>query len=206
MKEKSQPIEKPKFHINILIKHMLPETTELIVREKKTIYYHKNNNIDCYLLIDGEVLILSLTDRSIIARVKAPFIFGLGAIDHNACLQTLTESTFAVLPTVRAHKIIQESNLWEHMYYFFRRIAVFSHQRTQALKQPKARQIILAVLRNLQSEPAEKIRNTNVLLYIQENTPLSRSRIYSILTELKAEGIITIRNGRLIRSDITDSD
>ncbi|EMV8528221.1 helix-turn-helix domain-containing protein [Salmonella enterica] len=199
VENKQRFIGKPLIHINTLIKHFSAETTRIVVQENKIIYYNKNNKMDCYLLVDGEVIIKTLTDRTIVARVQAPFIFGPG-IDQNACLHTLVESTFEVLPTERAQSIIREDNLWEHMYYFFRWIASLTHQRVQVLKRPTSRQIILALLNNLQSDPSKLKKNISITRYIQENTSLSRSSIYNVIKELKEEGVISIRNGRLISS------
>jgi hypothetical protein len=197
MKNRSHEIKKPLEHINKLICHFSPAATRKVVPEHKKIYYNKNKHQNCYLLIDGECAIRSLTDHKIIATIRAPFILGFG-IDANTYLQTLTESVFDILPVARAQEIIDQEQLWEPMFHFYRRVAAFLYQRAQALNRPNSRQVVLSLLENLNNEPDHYKFTASVIHYIQSNSALSRSSIYNIISQLKNEGLITIKNGRLI--------
>lgn len=153
--------------------------------------------MNCYLLIDGEVLIKTLNDHKTIVRIRAPFIFGLG-LEHDTYLQTQVESTFRVLPVEEAIKVIREKQLWESLFYFYRRIASFAYERLRSLNKPSSKQIVVAILHHLMSEPSDSRHTISIVQYVQENSSLSRSSIYKIISELKSCGDTSVRNGMLL--------
>lgn len=190
--------EKPFDSFKVIFGLLSKETTTKIVRENKLVYYNKNNKSDCYLLVDGEVIIKSLIENKTLGYLKAPFLFGLG-IDPNKYLQTISESTFKVLSTERTSEIIRDNNLWEHIYYIYRWEASLAYNSFSAINHSTSSEIILSLLRNFLLQDPEIRLTIPVVRYLQDNSSLSRSSIYKIISSLKENGTIVVRNGVLIR-------
>lgn len=190
--------EKPFDSFKVIFGLLSREATTKIVRENRIVYYNKNNMSDCYLLTDGEVTIKSLVGNKTLGNAKAPFLLGF-SVDQNNYLQTISESTFKVISTKRTSEIIRENNLWEHFYYISRWESILAYKKLCAINHSSSREIILSLLRNFLQQDPEVRLTIPVVRYLQDNSSLSRSSIYNIISSLKENGSIVVRNGVLIR-------
>ncbi|RFU90776.1 MULTISPECIES: helix-turn-helix domain-containing protein [Citrobacter] len=188
--------EKPIMHITAIIDAMLPHSKQSVFVRNSKIYFNDDNN--CYLMTEGEAVICSVTSQKIIARVDAPFIFGLN-MNQDIYLQTTSETIFNIIPATTMMSIIKEKNLWEHMYYILRRYAYYVFRRERILNASSAYQIISALLHSLDEERDDVRYTTPVVTYIQDNSSLSRSAIYNIISELKNGQYIEVKRGILIK-------
>ncbi|EMK1730709.1 helix-turn-helix domain-containing protein [Salmonella enterica] len=188
--------EKPIKHISAIIDAMLHSSKQSVFVKNSKIYF--NSDDFCYLMIDGEAVIRSTTTQKIIARVDAPFIFGLN-MNEDIYLQTTSEAIFNIIPSATMMLIIKEKNLWEHMYYILRRYTHFVFKRERILNAPSAYQIISALLHSLEEERDDVRYTTPIVTYIQDNSSLSRSAIYNIISELKNGQYIEAKRGILIK-------
>lgn len=190
--------EKPLVHINELLSAMASSSKEMTVAKNKVVYINRNNGGFCYLLLDGVVVMKSFSEHKIIGRAVAPFFLGF-LLDENSYLQTLSECTFNVIESELAVDIIRKENLWEHLYYVFRRVAMYLYKKERSLSEPTAHHQIHALLKMLSQESDEIRYVTPVVQYIQENSSLSRSTIFKVLAELKMTDEIEVQRGILIK-------
>ena len=190
--------EKPIVHINGLFSAMASSSKELTVAKNKIVYINRNNSELCYLLLDGVVVMKSLKDHKVIGRATAPFFFGFN-IGTDGYLQTMSEVTFNVIESKLASDIIKKENLWEHLYFVFRRIAIYLYKKERSLNEPSAHDQIHALLKILSEENDEIRYVTPVIQYVQENSSLSRSTIFKVLAELKTSKTIDVQRGILIK-------
>lgn len=188
--------EKPIMHITAIIDAMLPHSKQSVFVKNSKIYF--NDGDYCYLMTEGEAVICSVTSQKIIARVDVPFIFGFGFF-QGSYLQTTAESIINIIPSVTMLSVIRERNLWEHMYYNSRRSTYVAYKRERILNASSAYQIISALLCALDEERDDVRYTTPVVTYIQDNSSLSRSAIYNIISELKNGQYIEVKRGILIK-------
>ncbi len=190
--------EKPLDSFKAIFELLSRETTPKIVRENRVLYYNKNNMSDCFLLVDGEVTIKSRVGNKTVGNVKAPFFFGL-SVDSNNYLQTISESTFGVISTKRTNEIIRDNNLWEYLYYIYRWETTLIFKKLSAINHSTSREIIFSLLQHFMLQDPEVRLTIPVIRYLQDNSSLSRSSIYNIISSLKENGTIVVRNGMLTR-------
>ncbi|EMK1730708.1 helix-turn-helix domain-containing protein [Salmonella enterica] len=188
---------KPTEIIQKIINACASASNKKIVNENETIHFNNKNNNECYLLISGEVTIRKNGTGKMITRIKSPYIFGFNYYP-DSYIHTFSDAEFYVLPSNKAVDIIENKKLWKEMYYISNWYANRCYTMIHILNQKSSKMIILNLLKKLYLEPIEYRYTITALQYVQENSALSRSCIYSTLAQLGREGTIFIRRGVLI--------
>ncbi|SXD70205.1 Crp/Fnr family transcriptional regulator [Klebsiella variicola] len=93
--------------------------------------------------------------------------------------------------------ILNEQNLWRHVTHILAQRLMVLSIREQELMGVDSYLMVRTLLTELADYPESYRRQINVLSFIQRRTNLSRSRIMSILSELRKGDYITIHRGVL---------
>jgi len=202
----NQPLSnttKPILAIQKLIDALLPHAhIKVSPSHRRFCHLNSKGNI-CYLIHDGCIQLHRTLDGMVLSSVKAPMILGLsnelipGAEDFFFTTETVT--TFSVISSFEAARIVNDQGLWQYMSifqaYVMRHLTVLNTKLTALSAYEMTRNQLI----NLMSEPEEIRCNITAVQYIQEHTKLSRSGVMRMLAHLKAGDYITLEKGCLMQ-------
>lgn len=94
--------------------------------------------------------------------------------------------------------ILNEQNLWRHVTHILAQRLMVLSMREQELIGVDSYLMVRTLLMELADYPENYRKKINVLNFIHRRTNLSRSRIMSILSELRKGDYITIHRGVLV--------
>lgn len=173
-------------------------------------YYHfplAQSESGFILLEEGVASVCFAENQLVISTVLAPAILGL--IDNYGVFNGLPDirhsSLFAEtdlsgrwIAHQAAVNILNEKNLWQEMAHILTQRLMVLSMRERELLGVDSYQMVRILLMELAVYSETYRRQINVLRFIQRRTDLSRSRIMSILSELRKGGYIIIHRGVLM--------
>ena len=173
-------------------------------------YYHfplAQSESGFILLEEGVASVCFAENQLVISTVLAPAILGL--IDNYGVFNGLPDirhsSLFAEtdlsgrwIAHQAAVNILNEKNLWQEMAHILTQRLMVLSMRERELLGGDSYQMVRILLMELAVYSETYRRQINVLRFIQRRTNLSRSRIMSILSELRKGGYIIIHRGVLM--------
>lgn len=173
-------------------------------------YYHfplAQSESGFILLEEGVASVCFAENQLVISTVLAPAILGL--IDNYGVFNGLPDirhsSLFAEtdlsgrwIAHQAAVNILNEKNLWQEMAHILTQRLMVLSMRERELLGVDSYQMVRILLMELAVYSETYRRQINVLRFIQRRTNLSRSRIMSILSELRKGGYIIIHRGVLM--------
>lgn len=173
-------------------------------------YYHfplAQSESGFILLEEGVASVCFAENQLVISTILAPAILGL--IDNYGVFNGLPDirhsSLFAEtdlsgrwIAHQAAVNILNEKNLWQEMAHILTQRLMVLSMREQELLGVDSYQMVRILLMELAVYSETYRRQINVLRFIQRRTNLSRSRIMSILSELRKGGYIIIHRGVLM--------
>ena len=146
-------------------------------------------------------------NQLVISTILAPAILGLidnygvfnGLPDKRHCsLFAETDLSGRWIAHQAAVNILNEKNLWQEMAHILTQRLMVLSMRERELLGVDSYQMVRILLMELAVYSETYRRQINVLRFIQRRTNLSRSRIMSILSELRKGGYIIIHRGVLM--------
>ncbi|MCB3855466.1 helix-turn-helix domain-containing protein [Klebsiella quasipneumoniae] len=173
-------------------------------------YYHfplAQSESGFILLEEGVASVCFAENQLVISTVLAPAILGLidnygvfnGLPDKRHCsLFAETDLSGRWIAHQAAVNILNEKNLWQEMAHILTQRLMVLSMRGRELLGVDSYQMVRILLMELAVYSETYRRQINVLRFIQRRTNLSRSRIMSILSELRKGGYITIHRGVLM--------
>ena len=173
-------------------------------------YYHfplAQSESGFILLEEGVASVCFAENQLVISTILAPAILGL--IDNYGVFNGLPDirhsSLFAEtdlsgrwIAHQAAVNILNEKNLWQEMAHILTQRLMVLSMRERELLGVDSYQMVRILLMELAVYSETYRRQINVLRFIQRRTNLSRSRIMSILSELRKGGYIIIHRGVLM--------
>ena len=173
-------------------------------------YYHfplAQSESGFILLEEGVASVCFAENQLVISTVLAPALLGL--IDNYGVFNGLPDirhsSLFAEtdlsgrwIAHQAAVNILNEKNLWQEMAHILTQRLMVLSMRERELLGVDSYQMVRILLMELAVYSETYRRQINVLRFIQRRTNLSRSRIMSILSELRKGGYIIIHRGVLM--------
>ncbi|EPY7205971.1 helix-turn-helix domain-containing protein [Klebsiella quasipneumoniae] len=173
-------------------------------------YYHfplAQSESGLILLEEGVASVCFAENQLVISTILAPAILGLidnygvfnGLPDKRHCsLFAETDLSGRWIAHQAAVNILNEKNLWQEMAHILTQRLMVLSMREQELLGVDSYQMVRILLMELAVYSETYRRQINVLRFIQRRTNLSRSRIMSILSELRKGGYIIIHRGVLM--------
>lgn len=173
-------------------------------------YYHfplAQSESGFILLEEGVASVCFAENQLVISTVLAPAILGLidnygvfnGLPDKRHCsLFAETDLSGRWIAHQAAVNILNEKNLWQEMAHILTQRLMVLSMREQELLGVDSYQMVRILLMELAVYSETYRRQINVLRFIQRRINLSRSRIMSILSELRKGGYIIIHRGVLM--------
>lgn len=202
MKELIVKSIKPTHEIERLIAALVPFAEIRDSLPNKKISYLKQNKDNAYLILEGFVNIHRLQDGMIMCTAEAPVILGLVnkmlESSDEFYFSTKTRVVIGLIPWGIVKDILDKEGLWECYSTYLTYIVKYMSVHSSKITALSAYEVIRNQLTNLANEPNEFRLTTNAMQYIQERSRLSRSRIMSVLSQLRKGGYIVIEDGVLI--------
>ncbi|HCI6673228.1 TPA: helix-turn-helix domain-containing protein [Klebsiella quasipneumoniae] len=173
-------------------------------------YYHfplAQSESGFILLEEGVASVCFAENQLVISTILAPAILGLidnygvfnGLPDKRHCsLFAETDLSGRWIAHQAAVNILNEKNLWQEMAHILTQRLMVLSMREQELLGVDSYQMVRILLMELAVYSETYRRQINVLRFIQRRTNLSRSRIMSILSELRKGGYIIVHRGVLM--------
>lgn len=173
-------------------------------------YYHfplAQSESGFILLEEGVASVCFAENQLVISTILAPAILGLidnygvfnGLLDKRHCsLFAETDLSGRWIAHQAAVNILNEKNLWQEMAHILTQRLMVLSMRERELLGVDSYQMVRILLMELAVYSETYRRQINVLRFIQRRTNLSRSRIMSILSELRKGGYIIIHRGVLM--------
>ncbi|CAM6256069.1 helix-turn-helix domain-containing protein [Citrobacter sedlakii] len=153
-----------------------------------------------FLLHEGLVAAYRSSDQLLIKYIKAPMIIGMNTfVNTNAdiFLKAYNNIRYEIIPSQYVLEIIDKNNLWKEVSYVYMYVIkqlLHAHKASAGLS---TYELIRLNLLAFMEEDEDLRLNINVSDYIQEKTRISRSRIMTILGDLRTGGFIEIKRGIL---------
>ncbi|EJR0356443.1 helix-turn-helix domain-containing protein [Klebsiella quasipneumoniae] len=199
---------KPLTAVESLLSAFRPVSTPFELAQSN--YYHfplAQSESGFILLEEGVASVCFAENQLVISTVLAPAILGL--IDNYGVFNGLPDirhsSLFAEtdlsgrwIAHQAAVNILNEKNLWQEMAHILTQRLMVLSMRERELLGVDSYQMVRILLMELAVYSETYRRQINVLRFIQRRTNLSRSRIMSILSELRKGGYIIIHRGVLM--------
>lgn len=190
--------KRPDEAIRTLINALQPLGERIQVIARKRIGWGTHDKSYIYLVLEGEVSVLRLSDGLLLGSTSEPHVLGFTEMFCPIRSNQIRAETECTLVRVEAQKVIPEIerlNLWRsvaelstyHTTYMVYRDLQIVNQRTPP--------VIYQYLQKMDLLPEEQKYRINILIYIQERTGLSRSSILNVISWLKKHKYIDYQRG-----------
>lgn len=192
---------KPLNHIERILLHLQPFSTEVIYPKGAVIRYTEENIRYCFLLYKGSVALHRRGDGMVLNSESTPFVFGISnqlSNEEHMYIRTLDECCVGQVPLALANEIIAKDDLWESLSHLVIYTTGRVYDHCMAITQMSAYDIIRFQLMELIGEPDNIRLHITAANYIIDRSYLSRSGTMRILSELRTGGYIIMDKGILI--------
>lgn len=192
---------KPQSHIQSLINVLSNKNNIVIEKDKRTISFERLTVSVCFILHKGNIAAFRPDDQLLMRYASAPIIIGINEFidfNHQFIIQANGEIAYELIPLEEVMKRVESLKLWENLSYILMynmKLMVNDHSKAVGRG---TYEIIRSSIVELMAETDDIKTKINACDYIQSRTNISRSRIMSILKDLKEGGYIDIEKGRLI--------
>lgn len=202
---------KPLYAIEALFSALIPVSTLIELEPSQKFQLSPSREEAGILLLKDGVFSLCHTENDIISStIFAPTVIGL--VDAYGSFYDVparpqhyvyaeTRGTGYHVPVDEFLRVLDEQNLWHDVARVLAQRLMVMSIREQEYIGTDSYLMVRSLLLELHFYPAEYREQINVLSFVLRRTGLSRSRIMSILAELKKGKYITINRGRLISVD-----
>ena len=192
------PPLRPEGAIERLTQVLEPISTDMDVIPRKRILWESMGVPQWYLLKEGELSIVRVSDGLLIATAYDQNIFGIGEFMQpmrSHYLRAGNNCHIMRMDANRAFQIISECGLWQDVSAVLAYYTGYLFYRDALLVQQRNYSVVRAHLLELIKLPVETRMNVTMLEYIQERTHLSRTSILGVLTALKNGSYINYQRG-----------
>lgn len=156
----------------------------------------------CFVLLEGDGLMIRSNDHRAMSTFSAPIIFGMTNTDQEDgfyIIRAISDISYALIPLEQFEALIHERNLWKEMASVSKWLLSTYYQYIKTMINDDNYQIACQLLKELMTEKESIRMSMTAATYIQDRTLLSRSWIMHLLSELKAGGFIAVQRGHLMQ-------
>ncbi|MBK3267120.1 cytoplasmic protein [Klebsiella pneumoniae] len=198
---------KPSLAVKSLLSAFLPVSSPFALPRSTYYRFPPTREESGIILIEEGIASVCHAEKSmVVSTIFAPSLLGL--IDGYGAFNGIPEkshcSVFAEtdlrggwIGHQVAVEILNEKNLWQEMAHILAQRLMVLRMRSQEMVGVDSYPMVRTLLTELADYPEEYRRQINALSFIQRRTNLSRSRVMSILAELRKGGYITVHRGVL---------
>lgn len=193
---------KPVTHIQTLHTSLLANHKALKSKPGQRFQFVQNDTKMCFMLLQGKCDIRRYGDALIISAIESPSMVGLSDLVHdpsNVIIQSTTAIEYLYLPLETVLEHVEEHNLWKSVSYFLMHVTSRFNEYFKTNSGISTYQLICNLLQELNEEEFEIRATVSAAKYILDRTPMSRSGVMKILSNLNKGGYIVIKRGLLIR-------
>ncbi|ENA0610252.1 helix-turn-helix domain-containing protein [Enterobacter bugandensis] len=184
----------------ILADALLASAETRKIEPRRNLYLDVNQTRYCYLILEGYFGLYRKSDDRLLAIVTVPAVVGLSGMvtaSSSVYLKALVPSVAGKISLTLVEEIIKEKGLWEILARYLMHLSERLFIASEQLTSPNAFESVCIQLKELMKEDESIRLNITAERYIRDKTELSRSRIMSILSELKKSGHIELDKGIL---------
>lgn len=156
----------------------------------------------CFLLLHGKGEVRRFGDSLIIGAIEAPSMLGVSELipdPSNVFVQAKTAIEYLYLPVDEVLRHVDEHNLWKSVSFFLMHVCSRFNEYFKTNSGISTYALICNLLRALNDEDFETRATVSAAKYILDRTPMSRSGVMKVLSNLNKGGYIVIKRGLLIR-------
>lgn len=186
--------------------HIMDAISEYAVIRKgaknKQIHLNVHGVQHCFVLFEGDCLIIRDNDHRTISTCEAPIILGLARTqqDENIFfIRAFSAISYALIPVKKLESIIENKNLWKEYSTLLHWLLSAYHQYIKTIVSGDNYYVACQLLKELIHEKDIVRMSVTAATYIQDRTLLSRSWVMHLLSELKMGGFIEIHRGHLVK-------
>ena len=198
---------KPLLAVKSLLSAFLPVSSPFAL-PRSTYYRFPPTQAESGLILleEGIASLCHAENNMVISTIFAPSLLGLidgyGVFNgipekHHCSLLAETDLRGRWIGHQAAVEILNAQNLWQEMAHVLAQRLMVLSMRSQEMMGVDSYLMVRTLLTELADCPEEYRRQINALSFIQRRTNLSRSRVMSILAELRKGGYITVHRGVL---------
>jgi len=190
--------KRPGDAIDTLINALTPlgETIHIVAR--KRIAWGTRDKSYIYLVIQGEVSVLRISDGLLLGTTNEPHVLGFTEMFCPIRSNLIRAETACTLIRVDASLVIPEIerlSLWRAVAELSTYHTTFMVYRDMQIVNQRTPPVVHQYLQELDKLPTERKYQVNILSYIQERTGLSRSSILNVVSSLKRNKYIDYERG-----------
>ncbi|MFG6655227.1 helix-turn-helix domain-containing protein [Scandinavium sp. M-37] len=192
------PPKRPDKAINTLINALQPLGDRIQVIARKRIGWGTREKPYIYLVVEGEVSVLRLSDGLLLGSTCEPHVLGFTEMFwpiRSNQIRAETESTLIRVDAKQAVSEIERLNLWRAMAELSIYHTTYMVYRDLQIVNQRTPPVVYQYLQEMDQLPEEQKHRVNILSYIQERTGLSRSSILNVVSWLKKHKYIDYHRG-----------
>lgn len=193
---------KPDESIDLLVRALSSPENKVHLPSDSVMSFNNAFDVDCFILHEGVALVCRSDTGLVLASISGPFIVGYNQhinVSGKVVIRTVTPVTGELLEASRLLSVVQEKNLWQHLFSASMYSAFILFRLGAMLSEKVMAEKIRLLLNELMEEPAEIRLHTTVVQYLRQRTYLSEKAISKYLTEFNRQHFIRME-GRMLMS------
>ncbi len=192
------PPKRPYDAIDTLIKALTPLGEQIHIVARKRIAWGTREKSYVYLVIQGEVSVLRISDGLLLGTTSEPHVLGFTEMFCPIRSNLIRAETNSILIRVDAALVVPEIerlHLWRAVAELATYHTTYMVYRDMQLVNQRTPPVIYQYLQEMDQLPEERKYQINILNYIQERSGLSRSSILNVVSTLKKHKYIDYERG-----------
>ncbi|MBF7978832.1 MULTISPECIES: helix-turn-helix domain-containing protein [Rahnella] len=206
---KSVATLKPVTHIQILQESLAGASKKLKAKPGQRFQLIQSGTKMCFLLFQGKCDVKRYGDSLILGSIESPSMMGISELipdPSNVFIQATTQIEYIYLPLEEVLQHVDEHDLWKSVSYFLMHVCSRFNEYLKTNSGISTYALICNLLRALNDEDFETRATVPAARYILDRTPMSRSGVMKVLSNLNKGGYIVIKRGLLIRINELPAD
>lgn len=206
---KSVATLKPVSHIEILQNSLGGAHKKLTAKPGQRFQLILSKTKMCFLLFQGKCDVKRQGDALILGSIESPSMIGVSELipdPSNVVIQATSNIEYLYLPLDEVLQHVDEHNLWKSVSYFLMHVCSRFNEYFKTNSGISTYALICNLLRALNDEDFETRATVSAARYILDRTPLSRSGVMKVLSNLNKGEYIVIKRGLLIRINDLPAD
>lgn len=196
-------IKKPVHDYQVVMQALTPFAKFIDCTKNKKLMLVRSGKSVCYMVFEGRGVVCRNWDNLVIATTRSPVIIGITSVlfplNEEYYWRPETDCVAMSIDVDIVRQVIVDNNLWQHLSTMLGFIAYRLNDHNVKLTARSGLSIICKQIYALMDEPIEVRRKVGLTNYILDRTLLSRSYVMKIVSELKAEGKIILKDKVLVK-------
>lgn len=187
--------------IYLLGEHIMNHKDSFHMKRKQYQRFDLKKNSHVCFLSNGSVNLYRATDNFVHLTINSPNILGISQLNFEMkhhYIRCNQDCDMWILDINCFKSILDENDLWKHAFNILSWQLSIYYTHEQIMFQPTVKKIVEEHIKYIWNMSAADRDKLSLYTYILSRNHISRSALHKALVELKTEGMINTKRGRLL--------